>query len=211
MLHATAHLPQGDGRYLISNSKDQSIKLWDIRKFSSEEGVKATIDKVRTQTWDYRWEDIPRRGTELLHLPLLPPSPSLPPSLPPSPSPSIHPSIPPSLPPSPLPPPPSIPPSLPPSLALPPSARKAMTEDLPGDSSIMTYRGHLVKHSLLRCRFSPFATTGQVIQTHAHAHAHLYLVIQQCYVYTACARGRVISVCVCAGWIRPVQRTLHCL
>ena len=24
-------LPQGDGRYLISNSKDQTIKLWDTR------------------------------------------------------------------------------------------------------------------------------------------------------------------------------------
>lgn len=26
---------RGDGRHLISNSKDQSIKLWDIRKMSS--------------------------------------------------------------------------------------------------------------------------------------------------------------------------------
>ena len=26
---------RGDGRYFISNSKDQSIKLWDIRKMSS--------------------------------------------------------------------------------------------------------------------------------------------------------------------------------
>lgn len=26
---------KGDGRYFISNSKDQSIKLWDIRKMSS--------------------------------------------------------------------------------------------------------------------------------------------------------------------------------
>lgn len=25
----------GDGRYFISNSKDQTIKLWDIRKMSS--------------------------------------------------------------------------------------------------------------------------------------------------------------------------------
>jgi WD repeat-containing protein 23 len=27
---------RGDGRHLITNSKDQTIKLWDIRKFSSE-------------------------------------------------------------------------------------------------------------------------------------------------------------------------------
>jgi WD40 repeat protein len=26
---------RGDGRYLISNGKDQTIKLWDIRKMSS--------------------------------------------------------------------------------------------------------------------------------------------------------------------------------
>lgn len=26
---------RGDGRYLISNGKDQAIKLWDIRKMSS--------------------------------------------------------------------------------------------------------------------------------------------------------------------------------
>lgn len=26
---------RGDGRYLISNGKDQSIKLWDVRKMSS--------------------------------------------------------------------------------------------------------------------------------------------------------------------------------
>lgn len=26
---------RGDGRYLISNGKDQAIKLWDIRKMAS--------------------------------------------------------------------------------------------------------------------------------------------------------------------------------
>ena len=26
--------PRGDGRHLISNSKDQSVKLWDIRRYS---------------------------------------------------------------------------------------------------------------------------------------------------------------------------------
>ena len=33
---------QGDGRYLISNSKDQTIKLWDMRRFSSEEAIRVT-------------------------------------------------------------------------------------------------------------------------------------------------------------------------
>lgn len=26
---------RGDGRYLISNGKDQALKLWDVRKMSS--------------------------------------------------------------------------------------------------------------------------------------------------------------------------------
>ncbi|CAK8675642.1 unnamed protein product [Clavelina lepadiformis] len=50
---------RGDSRYLLSNSKDQSAKLWDIRQFSS----RSTIDKVRQtvaeQRWDYRWESAP--------------------------------------------------------------------------------------------------------------------------------------------------------
>ena len=34
-------LIQGDGRYLISNSKDQTIKLWDMRKFASKDSVRV--------------------------------------------------------------------------------------------------------------------------------------------------------------------------
>lgn len=33
---------------------------------------------------------------------------------------------------------------------------------LDGDSSLMTYRGHSVLHTLIRCYFSPMHTTGQV-------------------------------------------------
>jgi hypothetical protein len=45
-----------DTRYLISNSKDQSIKLWDMRRFADE----ATIERSRrvvdamNRIWDYR-------------------------------------------------------------------------------------------------------------------------------------------------------------
>lgn len=39
--------------------------------------------------------------------------------------------------------------------------RQALVK-LPGDTSVMTYTGHLVKNTLLRARFSPIATTGQV-------------------------------------------------
>ncbi|EYC42401.1 hypothetical protein Y032_0532g3037 [Ancylostoma ceylanicum] len=50
---------RGDDRYLISNSKDQTVKLWDLRRFSSEETVRKTINCVRQQSWDYRWQPAP--------------------------------------------------------------------------------------------------------------------------------------------------------
>ena len=50
---------QGDGRYLITNSKDQSVKLWDMRRFSSSEATQATRKAVSRQLWDYRWQSAP--------------------------------------------------------------------------------------------------------------------------------------------------------
>lgn len=44
-----------------------------------------------------------------------------------------------------------------------------------GDTSIMTYKGHVVRKTLIRSRFSPLHTTGQR------------------YIYTGCGVGRVIS------------------
>ena len=46
-----------------------------------------------------------------------------------------------------------------------------------GDTSLMTYRGHSVLHTLIRCRFSPEFTTGQR------------------YIYSGCATGAVVSKC----------------
>lgn len=60
----TCLIVQGDARYLISNSKDQSIKLWDIRKFSPKEGLAASRLAVTQQNWDYRWQQVPQRGEE---------------------------------------------------------------------------------------------------------------------------------------------------
>lgn len=40
--------------------------------------------------------------------------------------------------------------------------RKMKQSKLSGDSSVMTYIGHTVQHTLIRCRFSPSHTTGQV-------------------------------------------------
>ena len=45
---------QGDGRYLITNSKDQSIKLWDLRRFSGRSAVERSRAAVNGQRWDYR-------------------------------------------------------------------------------------------------------------------------------------------------------------
>lgn len=53
---------KSDARYLISNSKDQSIKLWDIRKFSNDDAMNATRTAVSRQGWDYRWQNVPRKG-----------------------------------------------------------------------------------------------------------------------------------------------------
>ncbi|RZF48025.1 hypothetical protein LSTR_LSTR002091 [Laodelphax striatellus] len=91
---------RGDGRHFISNSKDQTIKLWDIRKFSSKDAqIEANKELFRFE-WDYRWQKVPRK---LIH----------------------------------------------------------GRSKLQGDTSLMTYRGHLVLQTLIRCHFSPAFTTGQ--------------------------------------------------
>nr|Q40153.1 RecName: Full=LEC14B protein [Lithospermum erythrorhizon]BAA11768.1 LEC14B protein [Lithospermum erythrorhizon] len=55
---------RGDGRYFISNGKDQTIKLWDIRKMSSNAG--GTIQS-RNSEWDYRWMEYPQEARDLKH------------------------------------------------------------------------------------------------------------------------------------------------
>ncbi|KAK6174585.1 hypothetical protein SNE40_017832 [Patella caerulea] len=109
-----------DARYLLSNSKDQTIKLWDVRAFANEDTIRATKRAVSAQKWDYRWQQVPRR------------------------------------------------------------ARK---KRLLGDTSVMTYKGHCVLHTLIRCHFSPAFSTGQR------------------YVYTGCATGSVIIYDLLTGAI----------
>uniref|UniRef100_A0A2R5LNM0 Putative ddb1 and cul4 associated factor 11 n=1 Tax=Ornithodoros turicata TaxID=34597 RepID=A0A2R5LNM0_9ACAR len=111
---------KGDGRYLITNSKDQTIKLWDVRAFSQKSAVEATRKAVDSQSWDYRWQRVPKRLLD-------------------------H------------------------------------QKNLLGDTSLMTYRGHTVLQTLIRCHFSPEATTGQQ------------------YIYTGCASGRVVMYDVLTG------------
>uniref|UniRef100_A0A674MIZ7 Ddb1 and cul4 associated factor 11 n=1 Tax=Takifugu rubripes TaxID=31033 RepID=A0A674MIZ7_TAKRU len=110
---------KGDARYLISNSKDQSIKLWDIRKFSPKEGLAASRLAVTQQNWDYRWQQVPQRALK--------------------------------------------------------------KHKLTGDTSVMTYRGHGVLHTLIRCRFSPEFSTGQR------------------FIYSGCSTGKIVIYDVLTG------------
>ncbi|KAK8506242.1 hypothetical protein V6N12_074290 [Hibiscus sabdariffa] len=55
---------RGDGRYFISNGKDQTIKLWDIRKMSSNTSCNLGF---RSYEWDYRWMDYPPQARDLKH------------------------------------------------------------------------------------------------------------------------------------------------
>uniref|UniRef100_A0A671NG94 DDB1- and CUL4-associated factor 11 n=1 Tax=Sinocyclocheilus anshuiensis TaxID=1608454 RepID=A0A671NG94_9TELE len=112
---------KGDARYLISNSKDQTIKLWDVRKFSPKEGLAASRLAVTQQNWDYRWQQVPQRALK----------------------------------------------------------RHRLT----GDTSVMTYRGHGVLHTLIRCRFSPEFSTGQKL------------------IYTGCSTGKIVIYDVLTGSI----------
>lgn len=88
---------KGDGRYCISNGKDQTMKLWDIRKLVSADKVDSHSICNYMSNFDYRWMDYPYSY------------------------PKVH----------------------------------------PNDVSVMTYRGHKVTSTLIRCHFSPAASTGQ--------------------------------------------------
>lgn len=86
---------KGDGRYVLSNGKDQTMKLWDLRKMTPPEKAR-NIDSTRYSTgFDYRFQDYPR-GVYTAH---------------------------------------------------------------PKDCSVVTYRGHRVLKTLIRCHFSPPGST----------------------------------------------------
>uniref|UniRef100_A0A0D9WCP2 Uncharacterized protein n=1 Tax=Leersia perrieri TaxID=77586 RepID=A0A0D9WCP2_9ORYZ len=54
---------RGDGRYFISNCKDQTIKLWDVRKMSAS--IKGR--QPRFFDWDYRWMSFPSEARHCRH------------------------------------------------------------------------------------------------------------------------------------------------
>ena len=112
---------RGDGRHLITNSKDQTVKLWDIRRVSDREAVEGGKKAVAIQMWDYRWQRVPKNMTS------------------------------------------------------------TKAPKVTGDSSVMTYTGHTILQTLIRCHFSPKFSTGQK------------------YIYTGCAAGRVVVYDVLTG------------
>lgn len=52
---------KNDGRFILSNSKDQSLKIWDLRKFSPKE-AEANVSSIMNarSRWDYRWDKVPK-------------------------------------------------------------------------------------------------------------------------------------------------------
>ena len=112
---------RGDGRYACTNSKDQTLKLWDTRRMGDAE-EHATRCRARRwppagvprfRGWDYRWMRYPGTNLRFNH---------------------------------------------------------------PSDCSVATFRGHGVLQTLIRCYFSPAATTGQrYIYTGSHCgDVHIY-------------------------------------
>ncbi|KAG6112365.1 hypothetical protein E4U13_004306 [Claviceps humidiphila] len=89
---------KGDGRYILSNGKDQSMKLWDLRKVMSASDFNAHPQEryVNTSDFDYR-----REAYNDAHW-------------------DVH----------------------------------------PRDNSVVTFRGHKVLRTLIRCHFSPPSATN---------------------------------------------------
>ncbi|KAK7058553.1 hypothetical protein VNI00_002189 [Paramarasmius palmivorus] len=86
---------KGDGRYVLSNGKDQSMRLWDLRKMRNSDEVDPH-NRYGVRGFDYRY----------------------------------------------------------------PTRYQPKHQAHPQDCSVMTYRGHQVLMTLIRCHFSPAETTG---------------------------------------------------
>ncbi|KAI9733329.1 MAG: hypothetical protein M1834_003413 [Cirrosporium novae-zelandiae] len=87
---------KGDGRYVLSNGKDQTMKLWDLRKMMSTNGFDKVDPQKYTTGFDYRFMKFDEE----------------------------------------------------------------IYEPHPYDSSLVTFRGHKVLRTLIRCHFSPPGSTN---------------------------------------------------
>ncbi|ALC41425.1 CG9945 [Drosophila busckii] len=53
---------RNDGCHVLTNSKDQSIKIWDLRQPSNTRNRNAIRQHQSTMNrWDYRWDRVPRQ------------------------------------------------------------------------------------------------------------------------------------------------------
>ena len=51
----------GDGRYLLSNAKDQTAKLWDLRRMrNAAQHARLPPARLHNLEWDYRCAPLPR-------------------------------------------------------------------------------------------------------------------------------------------------------
>lgn len=87
---------KGDGRYVLSNGKDQTMKLWDLRKMMTTEKFSRLDPSCYTTSFDYRFMAYEEKGFK------------------------PH----------------------------------------PHDCSLVTFRGHRVLKTLIRCHFSPPGSTN---------------------------------------------------
>jgi WD40 repeat protein len=116
---------RGDGRYFLSNGKDQTARLWDIRRMAPA----STVSPDNISQHDYRF------------VPL----------------------------------------------------RPGQSGVIRGDVSLQTYRGHRVMETLIRCRFSPLASTGGA------------------YVYSGSACGHTFGACAWTVSTRYSCRSAQCM
>mmetsp|Transcript_941 Transcript_941/g.2667 ORF Transcript_941/g.2667 Transcript_941/m.2667 type:complete len:588 (-) Transcript_941:66-1829(-) len=63
----TSLASKGDGLYVLSNSKDQSAKLWDLRRMADWDSFAASPRVPDRFHWDYRWMDYPGWGHPYKH------------------------------------------------------------------------------------------------------------------------------------------------
>ncbi|KAK4453514.1 WD40-repeat-containing domain protein [Podospora aff. communis PSN243] len=104
---------KGDGRYILSNGKDQSMKLWDLRmamstaRFEELDPMRA----IRGHNYEYRWEDYDNNQW-FRH---------------------------------------------------------------PNDNSLVTFRGHKVQRTLIRCHFSPPGSTNSRYVYSGSYDGHVYV------------------------------------